>query len=430
VGLPQPNVEDVVAKKIGAKGEAAIQASVAAVRRGYALAGSVGMDATLPLAAARTQRWLISGNEAVATGALRGGVRFVAAYPITPATEMLEWMAPALPRIGGQLIQAEDELAAINLLLGASYGGVPSMTATSGPGLSLMVEALGLATAAEVPALVVDVMRGGPSTGIPTKTEQSDLNIAVYGAHGDAPRVVIAPTSIADGLPSAQWAVELGEQLQVPVILLSDQAMGQARSVIDAPPAPGGSRARSVPEDIGEGSYRRYVSTGDGVSPMARPGTPHGQWIAEGLTHNDAGTPSSAVKDHQAQMEKRLRKLMSYDFGSRWADVDGDGELAVISWGSTTGAVREAVADLCARGLRVRHIALRLIAPLQAEKLAQALAGVSRALVVELNQSGQLYRYLLGHADLPVRLERWSRLGPLPFRPGEVARHIATWSAA
>jgi 2-oxoglutarate ferredoxin oxidoreductase subunit alpha len=343
---------------------------------------------------------------------------------------MLEWMAPVLPRIGGQLVQAEDELSAVNLLLGASYGGVPSMTATSGPGLSLMVESLGLAAAAEIPTLVVDVMRGGPSTGIPTKTEQSDLNLAVYGAHGDAPRVVLAPTSIADGLATAQWAVEIGEQLQVPVILLSDQATGQTRGVIDAPAQPHSSVSRLTPDEIAGPGYKRYAVTADGVSQMARPGQRNGQWIAEGLTHNEAGTPSSTAKDHQAQMEKRLRKLALHDFGGRWADIEGEGELAVISWGSTTGAVREALADLRAGGQRVRHVALRLIAPLQSDKLAQALAGVKRALVVELNQSGQLYRYLLGHADLPVRLERWSRPGPLPFRPGEVGRHVAHWSIA
>jgi 2-oxoglutarate ferredoxin oxidoreductase subunit alpha len=318
----------------------------------------------------------------------------------------------------------------VNLLLGACYGGVPSMTATSGPGLSLMVESLGLAAAAELPTLVVDVMRGGPSTGIPTKTEQSDLNIALYGAHGDAPRVVLAPTSIADGLPSAQWAVEIGEQLQVPVILLSDQAMGQARSVIDAPPAPAAPAGRLAPDQIETGTYKRYALTASGISPMARPGQPHGQWVAEGLTHNEAGTPSSAAKDHQAQMEKRLRKLMTYDFGSRWGDLEGDGELAVISWGSTTGAVREAVSRLHAQGQRVRHLALRLIAPLQTERLAQALQGVKRALVVELNQSGQLCRYLRSHADLLVQLEPFSRPGPLPFRPEEVVTRIASWSAA
>jgi 2-oxoglutarate ferredoxin oxidoreductase subunit alpha len=162
---------------------------------------------------------------------------------------------------------------------------------------------------------------------------------------------------------------------------------------------------------------------------MTRPGQADGQWIAEGLTRNEAGTPSSAAKDHHAQMDKRLRKLTSHDFGERWAEIEGDGEVAVITWGSTTGAVREALADLRACGQHIKHVALRLIAPLQAQQLAQALAGVKRALVVELNQSGQLYRYLLGHADLPVRLEQWSRPGPLPFRPGEVGRHIAAWSA-
>jgi 2-oxoglutarate ferredoxin oxidoreductase subunit alpha len=430
VGLPQASVEDVVARKIGGKGDAAIQASLAGVRCGYVLAPAVGLDVALQSPAARGDRWLISGNEAVAAGALRGGVRFVAAYPITPATEMLEWMAPVLPRIGGQLVQAEDELSAVNLLLGASYGGVPSMTATSGPGLSLMVESLGLAAAAEIPTLVVDVMRGGPSTGIPTKTEQSDLNLALYGAHGDAPRVVLAPTSIADGLPTAQWAVEIGEQLQVPVILLSDQANGQTRGVIDAPAQVETTVSRLAPHDMPAPGYKRYAVTADGISPMARPGQHNGQWIAEGLTHNEAGTPSSAAKDHQAQLEKRLRKLALHDFGERWADIEGEGEVAVISWGSTTGAVREALADLRADGQKVRHIALRLIAPLQTDKLAHALAGVKRALVVELNQSGQLYRYLLGHAGLAVRLDRWSRPGPLPFRPGEIGRHVAEWSIA
>ena len=193
-------------------------------------------------------RWLITGNEAAGYGALRGGVRFVAAYPITPATELLEWMAPALAKVGGTLVQAEDELASINMIIGASYGGVPSLTATSGPGLSLMIEALGLGVAAEMPIVVVDVMRSGPSTGIPTKSEQSDLNIALYGLHGDAPHLVVAPNSIADCLAATQWAVQLAEALQVPAIVLSDQYFGQTRAVVDRPadaPAPSERLTRS-----------------------------------------------------------------------------------------------------------------------------------------------------------------------------------------
>ncbi len=161
---------------------------------------------------------------------MRGGVRFAAAYPITPATEILEWLAPNLPQVGGVLLQAEDELASINMIIGASFGGTPALTATSGPGLSLMIEALGLATAAEMPIVVVDVMRGGPSTGIPTKSEQADLNIAVYGLHGDAPHLVLAPQSVADCLFTTQWAVHLAEALQTPAIVLSDQFVGQAQA--------------------------------------------------------------------------------------------------------------------------------------------------------------------------------------------------------
>ena len=186
-------------------------------------------------ARATAKRWLITGNEATGLGAVRGGVRFAAAYPITPASEILEWLAPNLAKVGGALLQAEDELASINMIIGGSYGGTPSLTATSGPGLSLMIEAIGLATAAEVPIVVVDVMRGGPSTGIPTKSEQADLNIAVYGMHGDAPHLVVAPQSIADCLFTTQWATYLAESLQAPAIVLSDQFIGQAQAAIERP---------------------------------------------------------------------------------------------------------------------------------------------------------------------------------------------------
>ena len=190
IGLPQAAVRAVLGKRFGAKGPAAIETNLAAVDAGATAAA--GFDLGRPPAAplkTDAKRWLISGNEAVALGAVRGGIRFAAAYPITPATDILEWLASNLARVGGVMLQAEDELASINMIIGASYGGTPALTATSGPGLSLMVEALGLATAAEIPIVVVDVMRGGPSTGIPTKAEQSDLNIAVYGVHGDAPRL-------------------------------------------------------------------------------------------------------------------------------------------------------------------------------------------------------------------------------------------------
>ena len=293
MGLPAASLE-AAAKKAMKKG---LEPGIAAAQRGYALAEQLPAFRLAP-PPAKSSRWLISGNEAAGYGALRGGVRFVAAYPITPATELLEYLAPTLAKVGGTLVQAEDELASINMALGASYGGVPSLTATSGPGLALMIESLGLGVAAEVPVVVVDVMRTGPSTGIATKTEQADLGTALYGLHGDAPHVVVAPNSLADCLAATEWAVQLSESLQVPAIVLSDQYLGQARAVVDTPPPANGTAARLTAE--GAAGYKRYALTLSGVSPMAIPGTPGATYTADGLEHNERGTPSSQAADHQA----------------------------------------------------------------------------------------------------------------------------------
>ena len=374
-------------------------------------------------------RWLISGNEAAGYGAIRGGVRFVAAYPITPATELLEWMAPALAKVGGTLLQAEDELASVNMIIGASYGGVPALTATAGPGLALMTEALGLACCAELPIVVVDVMRGGPSTGIPAKSEQSDLSFAVSGLPGDAPRLVLAANSIADCIATTQWAVHLAEELQAPAIVLSDQFMGQSRAIVDRPADPGFS-GRRLAAIAGASPYKRYLDTTSGISPMAIPGTPGLVYTADGLEHNEAGTPSSQARDHHLQLDKRLRKLADHDYGRWWADVEGSGTHAVITFGSTTGGVREALARLNADALGVRLLSLRLLAPLRCEQLATALEGVTEVLVVEQNHGGQLFNYLRAMADLPGRPRSFRRPGPLPLRPGEIAAAIRDWVGA
>ncbi|PKM34323.1 MAG: 2-oxoglutarate synthase, partial [Gammaproteobacteria bacterium HGW-Gammaproteobacteria-10] len=195
VGLDFEGMSNTIQRRFVRKGNLLADVIQAGLQAGISAAES--LQCACRLAPPQAQpRWLLTGNEAVGMGALRGGVRFCAAYPITPSTEIQEWLARRLPEVGGCLVQAEDELASINMCIGASFGGVPAMTATSGPGFSLMVEALGLAVATETPLVVVDVMRGGPSTGIPTKSEQADLAIAVYGAHGDAPRLVLAPNGI------------------------------------------------------------------------------------------------------------------------------------------------------------------------------------------------------------------------------------------
>ena len=430
VGLPEDSVTHAVEHAL-AKRSTALAPSLAAVAAGRAAAASIQSRVLDPPPARTQPRWLITGNEAAGLGAIRGGVRFVAAYPITPATELLEWMSPALAQVGGTLLQAEDELASINMAIGGSYGGVPSMTATSGPGLALMVESLGLAVASETPVVVVDVMRVGPSTGIPTKSEQSDLNIAVHGLHGDAPHLVLAPNAVADCLRTTEWAVRLAEALQAPAIVLSDQFLGQARAVVDRPaglqgdpPAP---RRRAI---AGSADYRRYAVTPDGVSPMAIPGTAGVAYTADGLEHGERGTPSSQGSDHLAQLDKRRRKLDAYDYGAQWADIDGEGELAVITFGSCTGVVREALAHARADGLSVRLVSLRLLSPSQPARLVEALAGVRRALVVEQNHAGQLHRLLRADCDLPCTLTPLHRPGALQWTPDDVHRELIAWSRA
>jgi 2-oxoglutarate ferredoxin oxidoreductase subunit alpha len=429
IGLPEDALTGVINEVLARKGKDAAEASIAAARAG--IGAAVSLDGVSKIDAAPENaagRWIISGNEAAGLGAVRGGVRFVAAYPITPATEVLEWMAPALAKIGGRLVQAEDELASINMAIGASYGGVPALTATSGPGVALMAEAIGLAAAAEVPVVVIDVMRCGPSTGIATKSEQGDLNIAVYGLHGDAPHVVVAPLSAGDCLATTQWAVHLAESLQCPALVLSDQLIGQSHVVIDRPADVAFLTTREVAAartDAAEAeSYRRYAVTASGVSPMALPGTPGCQYTADGLTHDERGSPSTTAADHLAQIEKRQAKLDNFEFGDRWADVEGEGSLAVVTWGSSAGAAREALAGLDG----VRLIALRLILPVQPDRLAEALDGATRILVVEQSHSGQFHRYLRAHYDLPGEVRSLHRPGPLPIGPSEIAAAIQDWS--
>jgi 2-oxoglutarate/2-oxoacid ferredoxin oxidoreductase subunit alpha len=428
LGLPADALREAVARTLG-KRPAALEPSLAALAAGrIAATGLPGCRRLAPPPPGRAARWLITGNEAAGLGALRGGVRFVAAYPITPATEMLEWLSPALETVGGVLAQAEDELASINMIIGASYGGIPSLTATSGPGLALMLESLGLAVATETPLVVVDVMRVGPSTGIPTKSEQGDLDIALHGLHGDAPHLVLAPNGVADALATTQWAVTLAETLQVPAIVLSDQFLGQARAVIDPPPAGPAPVARLVaPAD--DAGYRRYALTPSGVSPMALPGVAGITYTADGLTHSERGTPSSQARDHVAQLDKRLRKLTGHDYGARWADIEGEGELAVVCCGSTTGPLREAVARARAAGLPLRLVSLRLLAPAQPAALEAALAGVRKLLVIEQNHSGQLYRHLKASFGVTLPMASLRKAGGQQFSGDEIHRHLVEWSA-
>ena len=426
LALPLEPLETVVVRALARKGGSAAHLGQALAVGYDAAAGCNGFRRPLPPVLDAGARWLLTGNEAAALGALRGGIRFAAIYPITPATDLAEWLTPRLQQVGGQLIQAEDEIAALNMALGASYGGVPALTATSGPGLALMTETLGLAVAAEIPVVVVNVMRGGPSTGIPTKSEQSDLNIALYGLHGDAPHLVLAPTSVSDCLFTTQWAVQLAETLQCPAIVLSDQFLGQSQAVCEPPPADSAVPAR-VTAPVSSERYDRYALTASGVSPMAIPGRPGQQYTADGLEHNPHGTPSSGAADHQAQLDKRRDKLLRHDYGAAWAEVEGEGEIAVLTWGSAAGPVREAAARAQAQGLAVKAIAVRLLAPAQPARLATLLVGVQRVLVVEQSHSQQFLGYLRAHYLLPTDIRILNQPGPLPIRPAAVLAQLSQW---
>ena len=430
VGLSVDAIQPVLEKVLLSKGAEALEASSACVKLGYESAADLPA-LTGPGLTATTggERWSITGNEAAGLGAIRGGVRFVAAYPITPATEMLEWMAATLPKVGGVLVQAEDELASVNQIIGASFGGTPALTATSGPGFALMTEALGLSVCSEVPIVVVDVMRCGPSTGIATKSEQSDLNIALSGLHGDAPHVVVAPASVADCVFTTQWAVHLSEALQTATVVLSDQSLGQTRAIIDRPDNEAPAADRLVPDSF-EQDYRRYAVTESAISPMAIPGQAGGQYTADGLEHDEAGTPSSLPADHFAQLDKREQKIRDFDFGRHWADLEGDGETAVITWGSSSGPVREALDRLREQGANIRLISLRLLSPERPIEMAAALHGVQRLLVVEQSHSRQFHRYLRAAYDLPPEVRLFYRPGPLPFRPGEIIEQLADWGVS
>jgi len=372
--------------------------------------------------------WLVNGSEAAGLGALKAGIRFVAAYPITPASGILEWLAPNIEEVGGSLVQAEDELASINMIIGGSFGGIPSLTATSGPGLALMAESIGLAVASETPLVIINVMRGGPSTGIPTKSEQSDLNIALHGLHGDAPHLVTAMLSIADSAFTAGWSVWLAEHLQVPVIALSDQSMAQSDASIALPELWGekGHRLIAAHSDT---PYHRYALTEDGISPMSIPGEADMMYTADGLEHNQHGTPSAVAEQHRLQLDKRANKLADFDYSDYWAEISGKGDNVIICWGSVSAVAQEAAQRLSDQGEPTKVIALRLLAPLQTELLLNALSGAKKVLVVEQSHSAQFMAWLRGHIDFPCPHHGLAVPGPLPIRPSHITQAIESWNA-
>ena len=371
-------------------------------------------------------RLVLSGNEAIGLGALVAGCTHYFGYPITPASDIMEFLAIELPKVGGIMMQVEDEIAALGMALGASYTGKKVMTATAGPGLSLMTELLGLAGMAEVPVVVADVQRGGPSTGLPTKTEQSDLNLAVFGAHGESPRIVVAPMNVEDCFYTTVTAFNLAERYQVPVLLLSDQSLANRNECIPKPDLKKVQVWERLVHRDGEGNnnYLRYQYTPSGVSPMALPGTSGGAYVATGLEHSEAGRPRYDPATHARMTEKRFRKLASAaaDFPRVETLGDADAELGIVSWGSTLGAVREATERARAQGVKILSFYPRVLYPLPDGYLADQLKRVKRLIVPEVNSQGQFANLI--EQRYRGELIRYNIYGGLPFRAGEILKKI------
>ncbi|HIZ28072.1 MAG TPA: 2-oxoacid:acceptor oxidoreductase subunit alpha [Candidatus Adamsella sp.] len=345
------------------------------------------------------EKLIMSGNEAIALGALVAGCRFYSGYPITPATEIMEWLARELPKVGGVMLQCEDEIASVTAAIGASYGGTKAMTATSGPGFSLMSEAIGLATMAEIPLVVVDVQRGGPSTGLPTKSEQSDLNMAIYGTHGEGPKIVLAPMDVQDCFIQTINAFNYAEQYQVPVILLSDAAVGQRRECVDLINFDSLKIVNRLKHDRTKdaGLYVRYKNTKSGISPIATPGDEGGAYVATGLEHTELCNPTSDPEIRKMMVEKRFRKLetATHEFISAKKYGPDDAKIGIISWGSTTGAVLEAVDMAKDSGYKIQALYPRTLYPLPQEWLQDFLADKEIVIVVEHNYTAQLLHTLV-----------------------------------
>ena len=436
--LPLEVIEEMIKEKWARKGEKIVDGNIKALHAGaqYA-ADSMKVESrwSLPKLNVKEERLFISGNEALALGALAAGCNFFAGYPITPASSVMEWLAKYLPKYGGTMLQMEDEISAITAVLGASFSGAKSMTATSGPGMSLIIEALGLGIMCEVPCVIVDVMRGGPSTGLPTKVEQSDLNLAVYGGHGDAPRPVIALSSVTDCFYGMIRAFNLSERLQSPVIVLSDQAMSTRNLTVPrydldrvTPERRIIPKSRSDDNGGNGGSsaeYKRYLITMDGVSPVSLPGTKGYNFVATGLEHDEFGAPNYEPQVHTAMLAKRERKLEMANGTVEWAPRYGDdsGDVGVLGWGGTEGTIREGVALAQEAGHKVPMIHPRLISPLPDKYLKKFYGKCKKVLVPELNHGGQFFHYLRSHYP-EVKFVSMTKCDGMPFTAREIFNGI------
>ncbi|HEY3761541.1 MAG TPA: 2-oxoacid:acceptor oxidoreductase subunit alpha [Verrucomicrobiae bacterium] len=396
--LNVPKLTKLIEERFGGKDQAVVQNALTCFNAGNAHSLENLLKTYQFSAPEKKDRHqvVMNGNEALGYGLIAAGVRFGAGYPITPWSDIMELLRRELPKYGGAFIQCEDEIASISMALGASYAGRVAVTGSSGPGISLKTEALGWAIMAEMPLIIVDVQRGGPSTGMPTSVEQSDLNIACFGGHGDSPRVVLAPTSVEDCFFTAIEAVNIARKYSTPVIILTDQAIATRIEAFEEP------HLDQVCQDISPdfkpvAEHKPYdLSKLDGITQHVPPGTriETGKYpVVTGLEHDELGHPTSSPKLHAQMTAKRRNKLrkLAHDFPKMKTYGPDEGQILLVGWGSSQGPIREAVdrargADEAISGLTIRHIN-----PLP-NGLEEIFKGFHHIFVVELNDEG-IYGY-------------------------------------
>jgi 2-oxoglutarate ferredoxin oxidoreductase subunit alpha len=403
--------------------------NIAAAKAGYEYA-QAEYKGTFPKLKplSETRRMLLTGNEAISLGAIAAGCKFMSAYPMTPASSIMEYIAAKSEDFDLVMVHAEDEIAAINMAIGAAYAGVRAMTATSGSGLCLMVEGIGLAGITETPVVIIDAQRPGPAVGLPTRTEQGDLQFVLHAHHGDFPRAVLAPATIEDAFWVTVKAFNLADKYQLPAIILTDQHLASSYGTVD-PLDPSQVNVDRGPlfsdKEDDPSDYRRHKITPSGISPRAFPGLSKALVITDCDEHDEEGHLTENVEERTKQVQKRLRKLFSckQEIGTPWQHGPKKAETTLIGWGSTYGAIHEAVDVLRSEGASVNMLHLNELWPFPAEAVTDALDRNHNSYIIENNATGQLARLIkaeTGH-DVSGRILKFDGR---PFTPAYIAEAV------
>jgi len=429
-GIAREAILAGIRKRLEKKGAEVVEANQRAFDAGVEYAEQHPLASARAMAspaAGKQVKLLVDGNEMCAAAAIFAGCEFFSGYPITPSSEIMHYLSREIWKYGGTMLQAEDEIAGVGAVVGASFAGKKALTATSGPGLSLKTEILGLATIAELPLVCVNVQRGGPSTGLPTKSEQSDLFAAIFSAHGDAARPVLAPISVADTFTVTVEAFNIAEYYQTPVIILSDQEIAQRKETVDPIDT---KRFKFVerrrPTETELADYSRFRFTESGISPISHPGMKNGNYLASGIEHNEHGAPTASGEMHSKMNEKRIRKLAPL---KRRRDLfiiqgDPDAPVGLIAWGSVAGVAMEALQLAHEQGLKVKLLIPKLLYPVAEAVYQEFFASVKRGLVVEQSHQGQLHRTLRMFLDVPGGMESFAKSGSNPILASEIVDRL------